>query len=224
MKRRKELIALADRYGVPIVEDDPYGKLRYEGDHIRTILDLDSDYHKVNGYPYSGNVIYLSTYSKLLAPGLRLGWVIAPEEVIRKLVNAKQAADLHTATFNQVVAHEIGKTGFIDRHVLKIRSTYKERRDTMLETMSEHFPSEVSWTHPKGGMFLWGIMPKYLDSAEVLKTAIERKVAFVPGFAFHANGGGNNTMRLNFSFSDPDTIQEGIYRLGTVLKELIAKR
>jgi 2-aminoadipate transaminase len=223
-ERRHQLIELADRYGVPIVEDDPYGQLRFEGDHLRPIIALDSDYHKKNGFAYSGNVIYMSTFSKLLAPGIRLAWVIAPQQVIRKLVMAKQAADLHTATLNQIVAYEIGKDGFIDRHVKTIRQTYKERRDTMLEAMSELFPSEVSWTHPQGGMFLWGILPQDMDAAEVLKTAIERKVAFVPGFAFHANGGGNNTMRINFSFSNPETIREGITRLGLVLKEQIAKK
>jgi 2-aminoadipate transaminase len=223
-ERRLQLIELADRYGVPIIEDDPYGQLRFEGDHLRPIISLDSDYHKRNGFAYSGNVIYMSTFSKLLAPGLRLAWVIAPEQVIRKLVMAKQAADLHTATFNQIVAHQIGKDGFLDSHVKTIRSIYKERRDVMLETMSEFFPAEVSWTHPNGGMFLWGILPKDMDAAEMLKTAIERKVAFVPGFAFHANGGGNNTMRLNFSYSNPDTIREGISRLGRVLKEQIVKK
>jgi 2-aminoadipate transaminase len=223
-ERRHKLIELADRYGVPIVEDDPYGQLRFEGDHIPPIIALDSDFHKRNGDKYSGNVIYMSTFSKLLAPGIRLAWVIAPQEVIRKLVMAKQAADLHTATFNQLVAHQIGKDGFLDQHVKTIRSTYKERRDVMLETMSEFFPSEVHWTRPAGGMFLWGILPENLDAAEVLKTAIERKVAFVPGAAFHANGGGKNTMRLNFSFSNPETIREGISRLGRVLKEQIIKK
>jgi len=224
LERRRTLIELADRYGVPIIEDDPYGQLRFEGEHIQPIIDLDSEFHKKNGDSYRGNVIYLSTFSKLLAPGLRLAWVIAPQEVIRKLVMAKQAADLHTATFNQVVAYEIGKDGFIDRHVKTIRDIYKERRDIMLETMSELFPSEVHWTHPEGGMFLWGILPEDMDAAEVLKTAIERKVAFVPGLAFHANGVGKNTMRLNFSFSSPEIIREGITRLGLVLKEQIAKR
>jgi 2-aminoadipate transaminase len=224
LERRHKLIQLADQYGVPIVEDDPYGQLRFEGDHIRPIIALDSDFHQRNGDKYSGNVIYMSTFSKILAPGIRLAWVIAPQEVIRKLVMAKQAADLHTATFNQIVAHQLGKDGFLDQHVKLIRSTYKERRDVMLETMTELFPSEVSWTHPAGGMFLWGILPEKLDAAEVLKTAIERKVAFVPGFAFHANGGGKNTMRLNFSFSNPETIREGISRLGLVLKEQIVKK
>ena len=137
---------------------------------------------------------------------------------------AKQAADLHTATFNQFVAFEVGKGGFLDEHVKFIRQVYKERRDVMLETMDELFPTEVRWTHPHGGMFLWGILPQGMDAAEVLKTAIERKVAFVPGVAFHPNGGGENTMRLNFSYSNPEAIREGVTRLGYLLKELIAEK
>jgi len=223
LERRQKLIELADKYGVPIVEDDPYGQLRYEGDHIPSLVALDSQYRGCDGECYSGNVIYLSTFSKLLAPGLRLAWVIAPEQVIRKLVMTKQGADLHTASFNQYVAYEVGKGGFLDEHVKVIRSTYKERRDVMLEMMAEMFPPEARWTRPQGGMFLWGILPEYMDAAEVLKVAIERKVAFVPGAAFHATGGGANTMRLNFSYSSPDTIREGITRLGITLKELIAK-
>jgi 2-aminoadipate transaminase len=223
LERRKKLIELADKYGVPIVEDDPYGQLRYEGEHIPSLVTLDSQYRGCEGECYSGNVIYLSTFSKLLAPGLRLAWVIAPEQVIRKLVMTKQGADLHTASFNQYVAYEVGKGGFLDEHVKVIRSTYKERRDVMLEMMEEMFPPEVHWTRPQGGMFLWGVLPEFMDSADVLKIAIQRKVAFVPGAAFHATGGGENTMRLNFSYSSPDTIREGITRLGLTLKELLAK-
>lgn len=223
LERRKQLIELADKYGVPLIEDDPYGQLRYEGEHIPSLVMLDSQYRGKNGGTYSGNVIYLSTFSKLLAPGLRLAWVVAPEKVIRKLVMSKQAADLHTASFNQYVAYEVGKGGFLDEHVNVIRSVYKERRDVMLEMMEEMFPHEVRWTHPLGGMFLWGMMPEDMDAADVLKIALERKVAFVPGASFHACGGGNNTMRLNFSYSSPDTIREGITRLGTTLKELLAK-
>ena len=224
LERRKKVIELADKYGVPIVEDDPYGQLRYEGEHIPSLVQLDSAYRGHDGDCYSGNVIYLSTFSKLLAPGLRLAWVIAPEQVIRKLVIAKQAADLHTASFNQYVAYEVGKGGFIDEHVNVIRATYKERRDVMLEIMDEMFPPEVRWTHPQGGMFLWGIMPEHMDAADVLKIALERKVAFVPGGSFHATGGGNNTMRLNFSYSRPEIIREGITRLGTTLKELLHEK
>ena len=221
LERRKKVIELADKYGVPIVEDDPYGQLRYEGEHIPSLVHLDSEFRGYDGDCYSGNVIYLSTFSKLLAPGLRLAWVIAPEQVIRKLVIAKQAADLHTATFNQYVAYEVGKDGFIDKHVNYIRSVYRERRDVMLEMMDEMFPSEARWTKPHGGMFLWGILPERIDAADVLKVALERKVAFVPGAAFHTTHTGANTMRINFSYSNPETIREGITRLGTTLKELL---
>ncbi len=224
LERRKQLIRIADKYGVPIIEDDPYGQLRYEGEHIPSIVALDSEYRGPNGGHYSGNVIYLSTFSKLLAPGLRLGWVIAPSEVIQKLVMSKQAADLHTSSFNQYIAFEAAKGGFLDEHVKVIRATYKERRDVMIEMMEEMFPAGVTWRKPKGGMFLWSILPEGMDSAEVLKRAIEKKVAFVPGEAFHPLGGGRNTMRLNFSYSSPETIREGIARLGVTLKELIADK
>lgn len=223
LERRKKLVELADKYGVPIVEDDPYGQLRFEGEHLTSVVHLDGQYRGPNGGCYSGNVIYMSTFSKLLAPGLRLAWVIAPPEVTRKIVVAKQAADLHTATFNQIVAYEVGKGGFLDEHVKVIRATYKERRDVMLETMAETFPSEVRWTHPEGGMFLWGILPEGMDATEVFKVAIEKKVAFVPGAAFHPNGGGLNTMRINFSYTKPENIREGITRLGATLKELVRK-
>ncbi len=222
LERRQKLVEIADHYGVPIVEDDPYGQLRFEGEHLPSVALLDSQYRKDNG-SYTGNVIYLSTFSKLLAPGLRLAWVIAPEQVIRKIVMTKQAADLHTATFNQIVAYEVAKGGFLDEHVKVIRATYKERRDVMLETMDEIFPREVRWTHPQGGMFLWGILPQYINATDLLKKAIDKKVAFVPGAAFHPNGGGENTMRINFSYSKPEVIREGITRLGLLLREEVAK-
>jgi 2-aminoadipate transaminase len=219
LKRRHKLIELADRYGVPIIEDDPYGQLRFEGEHLPSVVLLDHRFRENGNGCYRGNVIYLSTFSKILAPGIRLAWVIAPEEVIRKLVQAKQGADLHTATFNQIVAHEVSRQGFLDQHIKVIRDTYKERRDVMLAAMDRFFPPEVDWTHPEGGLFLWGTLPKHLSAAEVLKVAIERKVAFVPGDPFHPNGGGHNTMRINFSFSKPEVIMEGIQRLGEVIYE-----
>ena len=222
LERRQQLVEIADRYGVPIIEDDPYGQLRFEGEHLPSVALLDSQYRHDNG-TYTGNVIYMSTFSKLLAPGLRLGWVIAPEQVTRKIVMTKQAADLHTATFNQIVAYEVAKGGFLDEHVKVIRATYKERRDVMLETMDEIFPREVQWTRPQGGMFLWVSLPEPMDSTELLKKAIDKKVAFVPGASFHPNGGGNNTMRINFSYSRPEVIREGITRLGLLLREEVAK-
>jgi 2-aminoadipate transaminase len=136
-------------------------------------------------------------------------------------VQAKQGADLHTATFNQIVAHEVSRGGFLDEHIRLIRDTYRERRDVMLAAMDRFFPPEVDWTHPEGGLFLWGTLPSYLSSAEVLKAAVERKVAFVPGEPFHPNGGGHNTMRINFSNATPEKISEGIRRLGEVIQERI---
>lgn len=221
LPRRQRLIELADQYGVPIIEDDPYGQLRFEGEHLPSVVLLDHRYRDNQDGSYSGNVIYLSTFSKILAPGLRLAWVIAPREVIHKLVQAKQGADLHTSTFNQIVAHEVSRGGFLDQHIKLIRETYRERRDVMLAAMDRFFPPEVDWTHPEGGLFLWGTLPRHLSSADVLKYAIERKVAFVPGGPFHPDGGGHNTMRINFSNASPEMILEGIRRLGEVICECL---
>ncbi len=221
LERRKKLIELADTYGVPIVEDDPYGQLRYEGEHLPPVVALDSRFRDNCDLCYRGNVIYLSTFSKILAPGLRLAWVVAPPEVIRKLVQAKQGADLHTSTFNQIVAHEVSRGGFLDQHIKLIRKVYGQRRDVMLAAMDRYFPPEVDWTHPQGGLFLWGSMPEYIDSSELIKVAVEQKVAFVPGAPFYPCGGGKNTMRLNFSNATPDKIMEGIARLGRVIQDNI---
>jgi 2-aminoadipate transaminase len=223
LERRHKLIELADRYGVPIVEDDPYGQLRYEGEHLPPVVVLDGKFRGSNGPCYAGNVIYLSTFSKILAPGIRLAWVVAPPEVIRKLVQAKQGADLHTSSLNQMVAYEVSRGGFLDQHARLIREVYGERRDVMLAAMDGYFPPGVDWTHPHGGLFLWGTLPENLNAADVLKTAIERKVAFVPGEPFYPTGGGHNTMRLNFSFASPEVIREGISRLGKVLSEKIGE-
>ncbi len=222
LERRRKLVALADHYGVPIIEDDPYGQLRYEGKHLPPVAVLDEQSWHRGEYSYSGNVIYLSTFSKTLAPGLRLGWVVAAPEVIAKMAQAKQGADLHTSTFTQMVAYEVAKNGFIDHHVQLIRKVYSERRDIMLEAMQAHFPEGVRWTHPDGGLFLWVTLPESLDAAELLKKAIKQRVAFVPGAPFFPCGGGHNTMRLNFSNASPDAIRAGIARLGDVLKAELA--
>ena len=224
LERRHRLIELADQYGVPIVEDDPYGQLRFEGEHLPSIVVLDSQFRGNTTPCYRGNVIYLSTFSKTLAPGIRLGWVIAPPEVIRKLVEAKQGSDLHTATFNQMVAYEVSRGGFLDRHIHLIRKVYGERRDLMLAAMDRFFPPEVDWTHPQGGLFLWGTLPTYIDASDLLKTCLERKVAFVPGEPFHPAGGGKNTMRINFSNATHDEIQEGISRLGIAIGEKVGRQ
>jgi 2-aminoadipate transaminase len=216
-ERRLKLIELAERYGVPIIEDDPYGQLRYEGEHLPSLNVLDSQTRAQNQC-YSGNVIYLSTFSKTLAPGIRLAWVIAPPEVIHKLVLAKQGADLHTSTFNQIVAYEVARGGFLDRHVKHIRDVYRERRDIMLETLQEHMPAGVKWTHPEGGLFLWVTMPEAIDTKELLTEAVKKKVAFVPGESFYPCNGKKNNIRLNFSNAVPEKINEGIAQLGLVSK------
>lgn len=218
LERRERLVELADRYGVPIIEDDPYGQLRFEGDHLPPIVVIDEKLHPRNGH-YTGNVIYLSTFSKTLAPGIRLAWVIAPPEVIRKMVTAKQGADLHTATFNQIVAHEVAHGGFLDKHIRKICSVYHERRDVMIEALEEHMPAGVRWTHPLGGLFLWATLPEQISTVEMFPEAVEEKVAYVPGVSFYPCGGGNNTMRLNFSYSSPELINEGISRLARVIRK-----
>ncbi|HXX02069.1 MAG TPA: PLP-dependent aminotransferase family protein, partial [Candidatus Acidoferrales bacterium] len=209
-----------DKYGIPIVEDDPYGQLRYEGEHIAPLVALDREnLRRDNGFTL-GNVIYLSTFSKTLAPGIRLAWIVAPEDVISKLVLLKQAADLHTSTFNQYVAYEVARDGFLDQHVKLIRQVYRERRDAMLHSLEEYFPPEVTWTHPKGGLFLWVTMPEGTDSQALFHAALAENVAFVAGDSFYAteNHEGSRHMRLNFSHSDPELIREGIRRLSVAVK------
>ena len=224
LTRRYDLIALAEEYGIPIVEDDPYGQLRYEGEHLKPLVVLDAEYEGCEGTgSYTGNVIYTSTFSKTLAPGLRLGWIVAPRDVVSKLAQMKQGTDLHTSTFDQMVAYEVAHGGFLDRHVRNIREVYCRRRDLMLRTMEETFPAEMRWTHPHGGLFLWASTPESIDTAELLKDAIQQKVAFVPGHSFHPTGGGRNTMRLNFSNANDELIVEGIQRLALAIKQRLAQ-
>lgn len=222
LERRLKLVELANHYGVPIIEDDPYGQLRYEGSHIPTVTTLDGKGRDDCNECYRGNVIYLSTFSKVLAPGLRVAWIVATPEVIQKLVLAKQGADLQTATFNQMLVYQVAREGFLDRHIKTIRDMYRTRRDAMLAALSEHFPETVQWTRPQGGLFLWATLPQELDTAKLLPRALEAGVGFVPGVSFHALGGGANTMRLNFSNATPENIHEGIRRLGNVLEASLA--
>ena len=222
LQRRLDVIALSERNGVPIIEDDPYGQLRFEGDHIKPLVVLDAEGLACEGNgKYSGNVIYLSTFSKTLAPGLRLGWVVAPKEVLHRIVQAKQGTDLHSSTFDQMLAYEVARGGFIDRHVRRIREVYHRRRDVMLAALERAFPDPatgVHWTRPKGGLFLWVVLPEAIDTSELIKEAVKEKVAFVPGTAFYPNGGGHNTMRLNFSNAGEEMIEDGIARLGRVVE------
>lgn len=225
LPRRLQLVALAERYGLPIVEDDPYGQLRFEGDHVQPLVVLDAEMQHCERGKYCGNVIYLSTFSKTLAPGLRLGWVVAPTDVIRRLVQAKQGTDLHTSTFDQMVVYRVASGGFIDRHVRRIREVYRRRRDLMLSCLEGAFPDPamgVRWTRPQGGLFLWVELPESIDTTQLLQKAIARKVAFVPGAPFHPLGGGQHTMRLNFSNASEAMIEEGIGRLAGVITDRLA--
>lgn len=219
--RRHELVLLADKYGIPIIEDDPYGQLRYEGEHLPPLVAVDREnLRRDNGYTV-GNVIYLSTFSKTLAPGLRLAWIVAPADVIAKLVQLKQGADLHTATFNQMVAYEVAKDGYLDEHVKLIRQVYRERRNAMLQALQESFPREVSWTRPQGGLFLWVTLPVGMDCHELFNVAIRENVAFVPGDCFYVSDDleARRHFRLNFSYSRPDAIREGIRRLAIAVRQ-----
>jgi 2-aminoadipate transaminase len=221
-ERRQRLIEVAGHFGVPIIEDDPYGKLRFEGDEIPSLLEMDQSAKPQLGQQiYDGNIIQLGTFSKTMAPGMRLAWVTAPAEVIRKLVMAKQGADLQTATFNQIVAYEVARDGFLDQHIELIRKVYRERRDVMLESLEEHMPAGVRWTHPRGGLFLWVTLPETINTVRIFQQAVEQKVAFVPGDSFYPCGGGENTMRLNFSNARPEMINEGIARLGRVIRTVL---
>jgi len=209
-ERRQRLVELAGRYGVPIVEDDPYGQLRYEGKHLPPLVKIDAEVHGCSRGERlcRGGVLYVGSLSKTLGPGLRVGWVVAPEPVMSRLVQMKQGADLHTSTFTQMVAYETACGGFLDRHVQRLREIYGERRNAMLAALARHFPAGIEWTRPHGGLFLWVTLPEGLDSAALFQEALKEKVAFIPGASFHPCGGGERTLRLNFSYCTPEVIEE----------------
>lgn len=212
LDHREELLKIASEYDFLIVEDDPYGEIYFEGDAIPPIKSLDT----------KGRVIYTSTFSKILAPGFRLGWVVASKEILKKLILAKQAADLCTNVFSQYIAYEYVHGGYLDTQVKKIRQLYKRKRDIMLEAIKKYFPENVKWTIPQGGMFIWVTLPKSIDTRFMFQKAIAKKVAYVVGDAFYPEGKNYNSMRLNFSYSDDKSIVEGIRRLGEVIKEELA--
>lgn len=219
-QRRQDLIRISHEHGIPIVEDDPYGALRFEGEHLKPLYMIDAERSANNGARYSGNVIYLSTFSKTLAPGLRIAWVAAAPEVISRLVQLKQGADLHTTTFNQMVIYEVAKDGFIDEHVANLREVYRKRRDAMLGAMDRFMPPEVSWTQPAGGLFLWMHLPDDMNVLQLFEAAIKRDVAFVPGTAFYTSPNPPPRARINFSTVNEDRIVEGIKRLSEAIRTL----
>ena len=205
--RRKQIVEIAQDHDLLIIEDDPYGKLRFEGKPLKPIK------------AYDENVMYMATFSKILAPGFRLAYVVAPQDIARKMVIAKQSVDLCTPTFTQFIAYHFIKNGFIEKHIPRIIEMYKRKRDIMLESLEEYFPKGCTWTRPQGGMFLWATLPEHIDTAEMVKEAIQKGVAYVHGRAFYTDGGGKNTMRLNFSNPSDDDIREGIKRLAKVIEK-----
>ncbi|KOF51925.1 2-aminoadipate aminotransferase [Achromobacter sp. DMS1] len=214
LERRIALLKRAAELGLAIIEDDPYGELRYAGEPQPGLFTLATE--------YGANVIRLGTFSKVLAPGLRLGFIAAARPIIDKLVQAKQATDLHTPTLTQMAVYEIVKDGFLQEHLPNVREIYRKQGRCMLEAIEREFPDTVSWTRPEGGMFLWVTLPGHIDSTALLQKAIEQNVAFVPGAPFYSGGGRANTMRLSFATVPEDKIRAGIAILGKLLKEYTA--
>ena len=211
LERRAALVQLAGEREILILEDNPYGLLRYEGDPLPTLRSLDDEF-----------VIYASTFSKILSPGVRLGWAVAPAPVLAKMNIGKQASDLCSSSISQYFVGAYFDSGPWGDYVRSLIEIYRRRRDVMLDALAEHFPREATWTHPQGGLFIWATLPDYIDTTDLLARALQEHVAFVPGRAAFVDGRGGSSMRLNFSGVDDDLIREGIRRIGEVVREQVA--
>jgi DNA-binding transcriptional MocR family regulator len=209
IERRKKLVELANKYNVAILEDNPYGELRFEGEISPAVKHYDTE----------GRVIFLGTFSKIFCPGLRLGWVAAEPEVLSKFIMVKQGADLQSSTISQMEVASFLQQYNIEEHIEKIKDVYRKRRDLMMKTIEEEFPEGVKYTYPEGGLFTWVVLPEHINARDLAVKALEKNVAFVPGGSFFPNGGNENTFRLNYSNMDEERIVEGIKRLGAVIKE-----
>jgi 2-aminoadipate transaminase len=210
LERRRELVRIAGERELLILEDNPYGLLRYEGDPLPTLRSLDDEF-----------VIYASTFSKILSPGVRLGWTTAPAPVLAKMNIGKQGSDLCSSSISQYFVAAYFDSGPWGDYVRSLIEIYRRRRDVMLDSLAEHFPREAEWTHPQGGLFIWASLPAYIDTTDLLARALQDHVAFVPGRAAFVDGRGGSSMRLNFSGVDEDEIREGVRRLGEVVHEQV---
>ncbi len=210
-EKRRKLLDIASKYDVLIVEDSPYSHLRYEGEEMPHLMSMDNE----------DRVVRLETFSKILAPGFRIAWTTGPEELIEKMVIAKQATDLCTNPFGQYVAYKYLAEGIMDEHIENIKEIYNKKRLTMLDAMEEHFPEEVKWNRPEGGMFIWAELPTHINTRDMFEKAVEEKVAYVVGDAFFVDDGGYNTMRLNYTHSSEEEIKKGIKELGKVIEKEI---
>jgi 2-aminoadipate transaminase len=211
LARRKRLVEVAHERELLVLEDNPYGLLRYEGDPLPPLYRLDGGVY----------VMYLGTFSKILSPGIRLGWVVAPPPVLEKINLGKQAADLCTSTLSQLMVQAYFERGRWEDYVESLTDTYRTRRDTMLDALADHFPRQAEWTRPGGGLFIWATLPDFIDTTDLLARALRDNVAFVPGEAAFLDGRGHSSMRLNFSASDDESIREGIRRIGEVVTEQV---
>ena len=211
LDRRKKFIEVVNKYEIPVIEDNPYGELRYEGEFLPALKSFDT----------KGLVIYLGTFSKIFCPGYRLGWTCASKDILQKFITCKENSDLQTSTIGQRELSKYIDDYDLDEHVEKIKSTYKKRRDLMLDCMEKEFPEGVSFTHPHGGLFTWVKLPEKLNAQDLMKKCVENKVAYVPGGFFFPEGNKENYFRLNYSSSKEEKIVEGIKRLGDVLKEAL---
>ena len=211
LSRRKKILKIAQKFNLFIVEDNPYEKLRFEGESIPSIYSLDTD----------GRVISLGTFSKILCPGLRLAWMLGNKEIIGKLALLKQATDLCTNILSQSIAYEYFQLGKFTVNIEGNIDIYREKRDAMLDALERYFPPQATWTKPQGGFFIIATLPDYIDTGEMMIEAVKENVAYVPGSPFFANGGGKNTMRLAFCYPSPEEIEEGIKRIGKVIKKNI---
>ncbi|MCX5794222.1 MAG: PLP-dependent aminotransferase family protein [Elusimicrobia bacterium] len=213
-ERRHELIKLSERYNVLLIEDSPYREVRFEGEAPDMLYKLDTTH----------NVISLFTFSKTLAPGLRLGFILADERIIHKMGILKQSLDLCTSSLNQLLAAEFLKSGVAREHIASVKALYRARKDAMLQALERYMPEGVTWTKPEGGLFLWVRLPEHMNADELFSEAIKENVAYVIGSAFHCDGGGQNTMRLNFSYPTEEQIDEGMKRLAKVVKANLRPR
>ena len=209
--RRKEIIDLAKKYDVLIIEDSPYRELRFEGQHQKRMYAIDN----------TGQVALLGTFSKIFVPGFRIGWLIAHKDITDKIIVAKQSTDLCTSPFVQKLAAKYVKDGYFDKNIKNTIKLYREKRHIMLKGFEECMPEGVTWTRPEGGLFLFLTVPEHLDTDKLFDKAIEKKVAFVKGSVFHCDGSGKNTMRINFSYASKENIKEGVKRLAQVIKEAL---
>ncbi len=212
--KRKRLLEIANEFNLIIIEDNPYGELRYSGDDIPPIKSWDTE----------GRVVYLGTFSKIFAPGFRLAWLSAEPRILKKIVIAKQSADLCSNTFGQEITSRFIEKGMLEPHIEKIRNLYSKNCVAMLESLDLHFPKEAHWTKPDGGMFIWVTLPENINAQEMFPKALARNVAYVVGHCFFPDDAGHNTLRLNFSHATEDKIRSGIKTLGDVIKAEIAEK